>query len=212
MPRRRYYRKRKKRPDDFWAPFVGVLFLAVLFSALDFGGQSFGFDIGTWARTILVGLVVMLVLLFIFILFRKTLRKFIARFKRRTLYKHYKSISELLALHPQQFEEFVASLYEHQGYRVEAVTAYSGDHGIDVVVSKDGKRYAIQAKRYHHSNHVGAAEVREFYGSYVGGDFHGGIFVTTSSFSKQAQAWAVDRGMELIDGTKLTTMLRPYEP
>ena len=57
-----------------------------------------------------------------------------------------------------EFEEFLAGLFRAQGYTAE-LTSTTGDYGADLILSKDGRCIAVQAKRYVGS--VGVAAVQE---------------------------------------------------
>ena len=61
-------------------------------------------------------------------------------------YGHAKA-SELDQLGSEEFEYFLAGLYRAQGYAAEH-TAVTGDYGADLILSKDGQRICVQAKRY----------------------------------------------------------------
>lgn len=66
--------------------------------------------------------------------------------------------AELDSLSGVEFEEFLAGLFRAQGYAVE-LTPATGDYGADLILSKDGRRIAVQAKRY--AGSVGVAAVQE---------------------------------------------------
>ena len=76
-------------------------------------------------------------------------------------------------------------------------------------MSKDGKKYLLQCKRY--AKPVGEPIIRDLLGAVIHAGADGGIVVTTSSYSAPAVAFAsgarqwVD--IELIDGRKLIGML-----
>lgn|GEM_PF-6642617 len=61
----------------------------------------------------------------------------------------------------EDFEEFCANILRGNGFINVEVTKASGDHGIDVLGTKDGLKYAIQCKRY--SRPVGNKAVQEAY-------------------------------------------------
>ena len=88
----------------------------------------------------------------------------------------------------------------------------SGDGGVDGVINDDklglDLRY-IQAKRYAPKNSVVRPEIQKFAGSLLGFGANKGVFVTTSSFSKQANEYAreVPQRIILIDGEKLTSLM-----
>ena len=73
-------------------------------------------------------------------------------------------------MNPQEYESYVASVYENEGYQV-TVTPYIGDGGIDVVAEKDGKRIAVQCKHYGNtSRSVNSSMIRNIYAASVEND------------------------------------------
>jgi len=83
-------------------------------------------------------------------------------------------------IHPRRFEEVVGSVFGDLGYDV-AVTAYSRDGGIDIVLcNQSGERIGVQVKRYRHS--IKVEQIRSFAGALILGGFVRGIFVTTSDY------------------------------
>lgn len=84
-----------------------------------------------------------------------------------------------------EFEKFCADLLKDNGYTKVAVTQGSGDHGIDVLAERDGKKYAIQCKCY--GSKVGNKAVQE---AYSGKDIYNsdvGVVMTNSYFTPQAK-------------------------
>jgi len=127
----------------------------------------------------------------------------------RTLRKEARKIMGLKKMAPHDFELAVGSLYLSLGYHV-FVTPGSGDQGIDLVVTKDECKIAIQCKRYSHT--VPISQVRDFYGSFVG-CFNQGVFITSSEFSKSTHDWTDSRSdLVLIDGRELTKMFIQNDP
>ena len=120
---------------------------------------------------------------------------------------------------PAFFEEAVVQLLMAMGYGgtqgKAAVTGKSHDGGIDGVIDGDAlglDRVYVQAKRYADANTVGREPIQAFVGAL---HLHGatkGVFITTSSFSKHAQAYAdaVPNRIVLIDGKKLTQLMLKY--
>lgn len=91
----------------------------------------------------------------------------------------------------------------------------SGDGGIDGVIDEDRlglDRIYVQAKRYAAHVGVGRPEIQGFVGSLVGLGANKGVFVTTSSFSKQAvdYARALQQRVILIDGNRLTELMLEF--
>ena len=100
-----------------------------------------------------------------------------------------------------EFEQFVAALTRCMGHTAE-VTQASNDFGVDVIVTVDDERIAIQAKRY--SGNVSRTAVSDA----VAGKSHYGCqkaaVVTSSSFTKSAIEFANSIGCMLIDRTKMS--------
>jgi restriction system protein len=90
------------------------------------------------------------------------------------------------------FERAVAELCELLGYEVELIGGY--DKGADLVITKDGERTGVQAKRY--SSSVGIAAVRQLIDGMKRYECTRGLVVTNSFFTEQAiecaEAWEVD--------------------
>ena len=116
---------------------------------------------------------------------------------------------------PDFFERVVVDLIVAMGYggsRSDAGRAIgrAGDGGIDGIVKEDrlglGVIY-IQAKRWEGT--VGRPEIQKFAGALQGQKAKKGIFVTTSSFTKEAQDFTslIDTKVILIDGVELAELL-----
>lgn len=119
-------------------------------------------------------------------------------------------IDDLNALSGIEFERLITGLLLKMGFRAE-MTRSTGDGGIDVIAHLQtpliGGRYLIQCKRFTNTL-VGAPMIREFYGA-VEADRKAlkGIFITTSGFTDQAQEFAHNLPLELIDGVRLRHLL-----
>lgn len=88
---------------------------------------------------------------------------------------------------PYKYEEFVKELLRTEGFRAKR-TRGSGDYGVDVIASKNGKTYAIQCKLYNHT--VGTKAVQEIVSGriFYGTDF--AIVVSDNSFTDAAKTLA----------------------
>jgi restriction system protein len=126
-------------------------------------------------------------------------------------------LQRILEQSPTFFERLIVDLLVAMGYGGSHDDAArqlgkSGDGGIDGVIDEDRlglDRIYVQAKRYAVGSSVGRPEVQGFVGSLVGGGASKGVFVTTSTFSKQAVDYA--RGLQqrviLIDGPQFTELM-----
>ncbi|MEW6144227.1 MAG: restriction endonuclease [Thermodesulfobacteriota bacterium] len=116
---------------------------------------------------------------------------------------------------PRFFEKLVVELLLAMGYggsRKDAGKAVgkSGDGGIDGIINEDKLGLDviyIQAKRW--ENSVGSKEIRNFVGSLVGHKANKGVFITTSSYSKDALEYVktINHKVILIDGDMLTQLM-----
>ena len=112
---------------------------------------------------------------------------------------------------PRFFETLVVDLLLAMGYggsRRDAGQAIgrSGDGGIDGVINEDRlglDTVYIQAKRW--ENVVGRPQIQAFAGSLDGERANKGVFITTSSFSADAQEYVrrIQKKIVLIDGKTL---------
>jgi restriction system protein len=90
------------------------------------------------------------------------------------------------------------------GYSVQA-TPVSGDWGADLILTRDGERTVVQAKRYTKS--VGLEAVQEAVTARAKYHCSRSIVVTNSTFTRQARELAFANGTELWDREKLTKEL-----
>lgn len=117
-------------------------------------------------------------------------------------------------VNPRTFEHVVGGVLSDFGFDVR-VTAYSGDGGIDIVLTgKDGSSIGVQVKRYRKKIRV--EQIRAFMGALMLGRHTAGLFVTTSDFqpgARSAASAAVARGIpielmgasDFLDALEVTT-------
>lgn len=117
-----------------------------------------------------------------------------------------RSVQDLQALSPSDFEELVAAFFRSFGHRVRRV-GKTGDHGVDLVVyTKDQGKWIVQCKRYRSS--VGEPVVRDFFGAMHHEAASRGFLMTTGSFTPQATEWVRSKPITLYDGPGLVKLLR----
>lgn len=116
-------------------------------------------------------------------------------------------IYQLRALKPQEFEDYIAHLFNKLGFTTETVGG-SHDGGVDVIATKEGIKHYIQCKK-HITSQVSLGDVRGFYGSLVDHLANGkGYFITTNKFTLEAERFAEDKSIELIDGLRLLEYIK----
>jgi restriction system protein len=130
-------------------------------------------------------------------------------------------VSRLREAAPQFLEKVILVLLGRMGYgdgedSLEHLGG-PGDEGLDGVINKDRlglQRIYIQAKRYKDGNNIGRPEVQKFMGALQGQGASGGVFITTSRFSHDAEDY-VSKNMTpriiLIDGPELGRLLVKHE-
>ena len=116
----------------------------------------------------------------------------------------------LRGLKPWEFEDYITELFRKLGYETEKV-GQVGDHGIDVIIKKNGQTSYIQCKKFITST-VSEGEIRDFYGAIVDKLVNGkAYFVTTNKFTLAAEKFAEDKPIELVDRYKLVKYIRMSE-
>lgn len=120
-------------------------------------------------------------------------------------------IDQLFKMTPGGFEDYIAGLFDKLGYKTTVIGG-PNDGGIDVIAEKKGIKHYIQCKKYFAAHEVGVGALRDFYGAIADRLADGkGFFVTTSKFTLEAERFAEDKPIELIDGQKLVQYVRLAE-
>ncbi len=128
-------------------------------------------------------------------------------------------LAEILGLSPRFFEQLVVDLMVAMGYGgsqqdAARTTRYSSDGGIDGIIKEDRlglDSIYLQAKRYTDKT-VGRPEIQAFAGALDLHKARKGVFITTSSFSREAQAYVglIEKRIVLIDGPHLAALMIEY--
>ncbi len=113
------------------------------------------------------------------------------------------SIDEVDKMTGVEFENYVEALLRRDGYKTET-TATSGDYGVDLVAIKDGRRIAIQCKRY--TKNIDQKAVREVYAGMTKYQCGLGMVITNRHFTKHAIDLAGSTNCILIDREKLALL------
>lgn len=129
-------------------------------------------------------------------------------------------IDTVRQLSPAFFERLVVELLVKIGYGGSIKDAgkaigKTGDEGIDGTIKEDKLGLDIiyiQAKRWQAGNVVGRPELHKFVGALAGQGAKKGIFITTSTFSKDALNYAPknETKIVLIDGVQLAQLMIDY--
>lgn len=121
---------------------------------------------------------------------------------------------------PQFFEHLVVDLLVKMGYggsfaNSAKVTQYVHDDGIDGIIYEDKlglDKIYIQAKRYKPDNTIGKPQIQQFAGALDEQKATKGVFITTSSYSKEARSYVdkLSKKIVLIDGQELARYMIEY--
>lgn len=103
------------------------------------------------------------------------------------------------------FESFLADVFRELGYEVETTKA-SGDQGVDLVISRGGRRIAVQAKGYPGST-VGNKAIQEAHAGMTFYGCHASAVITNSTFTSGAVQLAQAVNCALIDGKQIPDLI-----
>ena len=125
----------------------------------------------------------------------------------------------IISKDPAFFEKLVLDLLDKMGYAYDKEsiisTDYSGDEGIDGIINEDQFGFNsiyIQAKKWNRSS-VGRPEIQKFLGAVAGQGGTKGLFITTSTFTREAikkKKKQLQVKLILVDGKMLTDLMMKY--
>lgn len=129
-------------------------------------------------------------------------------------------VKKIQTLKPDALEKIVLQLLRAMGYGQKDSDAEhlggAGDEGVDGVINLDPlglQKVYIQAKRYKDGSPITPTTVQAFIGALDSKRAAGGVFITTSDFTKAAvdAAHKSSRHIELINGPSLGKLLIEYK-
>jgi restriction endonuclease Mrr len=122
------------------------------------------------------------------------------------------ALSQMRALTPRHFEQFVADVWQEcQGWQTQ-VTDKGRDKGLDVIGQppNGGKKTAVQCKRYT-DNKVNSSHIQQYAALRQQWSDVGGVtVVTTSSFTTDAEDLADQLDVKCLDGDDLARLIKRY--
>ena len=127
--------------------------------------------------------------------------------RRRTLHDTRTDLESLAHISWREFEMLVAESYRRQGYQVFENGLGGKDGGIDLILSKAGRRELVQCKQWKRRN-VDASTVREMWGlvNHHGADaVH---IVSAGDFTADATRFARGKPIFLVTGRELIERIR----
>jgi restriction system protein len=113
-------------------------------------------------------------------------------------------IKEIDAMQGTDFENYLGVLFENMGYTVKFTPA-SNNYGADLLLEKDGRRIAVQAKRY--KSTVGVTAIQEANSAKGFYSTNEAWVVTNNTFTKNAYNLAERDGVKLVDRGQLINFI-----
>ena len=193
---RRRTRRRSYRREESLEEMGAKLFVILMIGGM--GWVYFNWETVVENGPIVLGVIVLLAGLVIFLL-----RRFKGRKSTWTL-DDEKTLAMLKGLTPSEFEQEISKMFSRLGYNTR-VTGGANDGGVDVIATKENKRYYIQCKKFI-TREVTPHDVRDFLGAVANANEPAdkGFFVTTGNFTLMAEKTAEGNPrIELVDGKRL---------
>ena len=117
------------------------------------------------------------------------------------------SASTLNQMNWREFELVVGEAFRQRGYKVSERGGSGPDGGVDLVIRQGSEATVVQCKQYR-ATQVGVAIVRELFGAMTAEGASGGMVVSLGSFTRDAQAFASGRNIQLVTGSELQKLLQ----
>lgn len=130
----------------------------------------------------------------------------IRSWSRGRLLDGQKNIESIRALSWREFEQLVGEAYRRQGYLIQETGGGGADGGVDLLLRKGSEKTVVQCKRWR-ERQVGVSVVRELYGVMVAEGAVRGIVVSSGTFTPDAEAFASDKSLTLVDGPALERLV-----
>ena len=135
---------------------------------------------------------------------------FVGSQKRKQLLETQTGLDSLARMSWREFELLVGEAFRRRGYFVEETGLGGKDGGIDLVVSKGGRKELVQCKQWR-TRKVRASTVREMWGL---AHHHGAAavhIVCIGDFTPDAAAFARAKPIELVRGERLLELVREVQ-
>lgn len=138
------------------------------------------------------------------------LASFVRTRHRRRLLDTRTGLDSIAALGWRDFERLVGEAFRRQGYAVEETGLGGADGGIDLVLSRGGRRTLVQCKRWQREK-VPVNVVREMYGLLAHHRADDVRIATLGGFTRDAERFAAGKPIKLIDGATLLAMVEAVQ-
>ena len=134
----------------------------------------------------------------------------INRAHRRKLLDNQTSIQSIRDMSWQDFELLVGEVFRRKGYSVTENGGGGADGGIDLILTKPGRKVVVQCKRWKTAT-IGVTYVRELYGIMNAQRATACIFVSSGDYTKEAMLFSEGKPIDLIDGMELYKLIKEVQ-
>lgn len=112
---------------------------------------------------------------------------------------YWAGLPEIDKMTGEQFEKYLVILFQKLGYSVDHFSqSHPGnEYGTDLIITKDGQKTAVQAKRYRQIEHVDNTAVEKLVAAKAMFNCDHALVVTNSSFTENAHYAANKLNVEL---------------
>lgn len=131
--------------------------------------------------------------------------------RRKSLHDTRNDLDSLTRISWREFEMLVGESFRREGYQVLETGLGGKDGGIDLVVSKVGRRELVQCKQWKRRQ-VGASTVREMWGLVAHHGADAVHIVSVGDFTSDARQFADGKPIHLITGRQLLERIRSAQP
>lgn len=129
---------------------------------------------------------------------------------RKQLLDTQRGLDSVAALSWREFEMLVGEAFRRQGYSIEETGLGGADGGIDLILRKNGRTELVQCKQWR-SRQVTPAVVREMWGLVAHHRADGVKIVGIGDFTRDAEAFAQGKAIDLISGGRLIALIRDVQ-
>jgi len=201
------YRRQKSASDifDLVLPAVGLLALAIVFVPGVRQMLGFMFVLVLWLAALsVVGLIALAI-------WRRTRTQPPPKISTaptvRPAPPELNWSQELLSkLEWKRFEDVVAAYSRELGYEART-TRIGADGGVDVQLFQNGQIVMIIQCKAWDAYKVGVKPVRELFGVMAADKVANGAFFTTGEFTTEAEDWAREKNLDLVNGRKFLSRI-----
>lgn len=188
--------------------FVGILaFLAVRYGVGRYFDRYGGPFLQGFAAQANKGMFTPLAVMLMLACWMAAAVSYVRRKTRKRLLDTQTGLDSIAAMNWREFEMLVGEAFRRQGYSVEETGLGGADGGIDLVLRKDGRTELVQCRQWR-NRQIKPSVVREMWGLVAHHRASGVKIVCTGEFTREAEAFADGKAIDLVNGERLFSMIR----